>query len=134
MRSISKEEGDPSRQSRSGSDASGSAADGPAPEEPQHALANITYRNQDGKEAVLAVARAVHEDCAGSAAEEGGGGWQCKMLRVEVPAAALEALARDPNISRIDRVWESAARARARDYGLSHPHQKGKGGRRSCTF
>ena len=74
MRSISEEEGDPSRQSRSGSDASGSAADGPAPEEePQHALANITYRNQDGKEAVLAVARAVHEDCAGSAGEEGGG-------------------------------------------------------------
>ena len=53
-------------------------------------------------------------------------------MRVEVPAAALEALARDPNISRIDRVWESAARAR--DYGLSHPHQKGKGGRRSSTF
>ena len=85
---------------------------------PSTALANIKYKNKEGRDAVIAAATEIRDDYEPSV----------KMLKVLVPTEALEDLVQNPNITRIDRIWESESRAEY--HHLSHPRKKGERGDR----
>ena len=85
---------------------------------PSTAFANIKYKNKEGRDAVIAAATEIRDDYEPSV----------KMLKVLVPTEALEDLVQNPNITRIDRIWESESRAEY--HHLSHPRKKGERGDR----
>ena len=85
---------------------------------PSTAFANIKYKNREGRDAVIAAATEIRDDYEPSV----------KMLKVLVPTEALEDLVQNPNITRIDRIWESESRAEY--HHLSHPRKKGERGDR----
>ena len=64
----------------------------PSPGQKQVATANIKYKNQCGREAILAASTAVHHDF----------GALTSILNVTLPSDAIALLERDPNVEWVD--------------------------------